>query len=72
LTLQVQTSMDGKTWSAPVATGVAGTLTDIAFKPVRAKFVKVTTTTVPANAQAWTIQNLKVYQQPGPAAAPAK
>ena len=64
---QVQVSMDGTTWGQPVARGKgAGTLTDIAFPPVRAKFVRLTQSGT-ADAP-WTIQRLRLYE-PGAAAA---
>jgi mono/diheme cytochrome c family protein len=61
----VQTSMDGTTWSAPVAEGEStGTATVIAFKPVSAKFVRITQTATTENAAAWSIQRLRLYQPP--------
>jgi hypothetical protein len=64
---QVQVSVDGTTWSEPVARGTGGTTqTDIAFAPARAKFVRVTQT---ANADApWTRLRLRLYE---PGTAPA-
>ena len=42
---KVQVSMDGKTWGAPVAQGEGSPATTIAtFRPVQAKFVRVTQT----------------------------
>jgi hypothetical protein len=59
---QVQVSTDGSTWSEPVARGKGtGTLTDISFAPVRAKFVRVTETGTVDNAP-WTIQRLRLYE----------
>ncbi len=64
---QVELSMDGTTWGAPVARGKgSGTLTDIVFAPTRAKFVRITQSGT-ANAP-WTIQRLRLYE-PGPGAA---
>jgi mono/diheme cytochrome c family protein len=61
----VQLSMDGTTWSAPVAEGQgAGTTTVIAFKPVDAKFIRITQTATTENAPAWSIQRLRLYQPP--------
>ena len=58
---QVQVSMDGARWSEPVARGTGGTTqTDIAFKPTRAKFVRITQTAA-ADAP-WTIQRLRLYE----------
>ena len=65
---QVQVSMDGSTWETPVARGKgAGTLTDIPFAPVRAKFLRITQTGTAENAP-WTIQRLRLYE-PGSASA---
>jgi mono/diheme cytochrome c family protein len=59
----VQVSQDGKTWSKPVATGKGQSRhTTIAFPPVRAKFVRITQTDTVADAPAWSIGNLRVYQ----------
>jgi hypothetical protein len=67
---QVQVSMDGATWGQPVARGKGtGTLTDIAFAPVRARFVRITQSGA-ADAP-WTIQRLRLYE-PGAAAAGTK
>jgi len=60
---KVQVSMDGTTWSQPVAEGQgAGARTVIAFKPVRAKFVRVTQTASEENAPAWSMSNLRLYE----------
>jgi len=59
---QVQVSMDGTTWSKPVATGTgAGATTTITFAPTQAKFVRVTETA--ADNAPWSIQNLRLYQK---------
>jgi mono/diheme cytochrome c family protein/glucose/arabinose dehydrogenase len=64
---QVQVSMDGTAWGDPIARGKGtGTLTDISFPPVRARFVRITQTGSAENAP-WTIQRLRVYE-PGGAA----
>ena len=60
---QVQVSMDGATWSAPVAEGKGqGAATDITFAPVRAKFVRITQTANAADAPPWSIQRLQLYE----------
>jgi hypothetical protein len=65
---QVQVSMDGSTWGTPVARGKgAGTLTDIPFAGVRAKFLRITQTGTAENAP-WAIQRLRLYE-PGSASA---
>jgi mono/diheme cytochrome c family protein len=71
---KVQVSSDGQTWSDPVAEGKgSGTTTMIAFKPVKAKFVRITETETAENAQTWSIQKLRFYEAPaGPIMASAK
>jgi mono/diheme cytochrome c family protein len=59
---QVQTSMDGATWSAPVAEGAAsGTSTRVVFTPVRAKFVRITQTATTPDAPPFAVQRLKLF-----------
>jgi mono/diheme cytochrome c family protein len=61
----VQVSTDGSTWSAPVAEGrAAGWRTVIVFKPVEARFVRITQTETAADAPAWSVQRLRLYQLP--------
>jgi mono/diheme cytochrome c family protein/glucose/arabinose dehydrogenase len=71
---RVETSMDGASWGAPVATGEGGGLmTAIAFRPVRAKFVRITQTAAATDGASWTMQRLRLYQAPGrPAASAAR
>ena len=58
---QVQVSSDGTSWGQAVARGKGtGTLTDIVFAPVRAKFVRITQSGT-ADAP-WTIQRLRLYE----------
>ena len=61
---QVQLSMDGSSWGAPVATGQGAPLTVVALPPTRARFVRMTQTGSGADAPAWVIQNLRVYTAP--------
>jgi hypothetical protein len=69
---RVETSMDGASWGTPVATGEGGGLmTAIAFRPVRAKFVRITQTAAPNDGASWTMQRLRLYQAPGGQAASA-
>jgi mono/diheme cytochrome c family protein len=62
---QVQVSVDGSTWSPPVAEGqgVPGT-TVIPFAPVNAKFVRITQTATVSDAPAWSMRLLRLYQAP--------
>ena len=59
---QVQVSADGTTWSAPVAQGSGQSpTTTIPFKPVQAKFIRITQTASDPSAPIWAIQRLRVY-----------
>jgi hypothetical protein len=59
----VTLSLDGKTWSAPVAQGQGNSAsTATAFAPVDAKFVRITQTAAVSNAPAWSIQRLRLYR----------
>ncbi len=61
----VEVSMDGKTWSKPVAVGKgSGPRTTIAFAPTQAKFVRITQTDTTADAPAWSVRNLRIYEAP--------
>jgi mono/diheme cytochrome c family protein len=62
---QVQVSVDGRAWGAPVVEGQGdGTTTVIVFEPVRARFVRITLTADPDDAPPWTIQRLRLYRAP--------
>jgi F5/8 type C domain len=59
----VTVSMDGTTWSAPVATGEGtGQTTVISFAPVQAKFVRITQTATVDAAPPWSIQRLRLFE----------
>ena len=59
---RVQVSMDGKTWGPAVAEGKGAASTTIAtFRPVRAKFIRVTQTDTPDQALPWSVLNFRVY-----------
>ncbi len=59
---RVQVSMDGKSWSAPLAQGEGSPATTIAtFKPVQARFIRVTQTGQEADAPAWSVLNFRIY-----------
>jgi hypothetical protein len=60
----VQVSTDGTSWSAPLATATGSTLTTFAFKPTRAKFVRITRNAPAPNDAPWTIQNLRLFRAP--------
>jgi hypothetical protein len=60
---KVQVSMDGATWSEPVAQGVGnGPQTAITFTPVRTRFVRITQTATTENAPPWGIQQMQLYE----------
>ena len=61
----VQVSVDGTTWSKPVAEGKGdGARTTITFAPTRAKFLRITQTDTAADAPNWSIGNLRIYEAP--------
>jgi mono/diheme cytochrome c family protein len=63
---RVQLSMDGKTWGAPVAEGKGSPATTIVtFRPVQAKFIRVTQTDKAEGAPAWSVLNFRVYTAGG-------
>jgi mono/diheme cytochrome c family protein len=61
----VQVSIDGTSWGSPVATGKGeGAHTTITFEPARARFIRITQTEAAADAPAWSIRNLRIYEAP--------
>jgi len=59
---ELTVSSDGKEWSAPLAKGQAkGSVTDIEFKAVPAKFIRITQTGR-ADGNFWSIHELEVLQ----------
>ncbi|MEO8563898.1 MAG: discoidin domain-containing protein [bacterium] len=58
----VQVSMDGSTWSAPVAEGQGSPQMTIAFAPVRTKFVRITQTGTGENPAPWYMQQIQLYE----------
>jgi mono/diheme cytochrome c family protein len=62
LAYRVQLSMDGKSWSAPVAEGKGSPATTIVtFRPAQAKFVRVTQMGAAADALPWSVLNFRAY-----------
>ena len=58
----VQLSMDGKSWSAPVAEGKGTPATTVAtFRPAQARFIRVTQTDAGESAPPWSVLNFRVY-----------
>jgi hypothetical protein len=60
---RIQVSLDGGTWSAPVAEG-EGTpgLMTITFAPVSARFVRIIQTASVPDATPWSMRLLRLYQ----------
>lgn len=62
---RVQVSMDGQTWSEPVAEGQSqnplNPSTVIPMAPVRAKFFRITQTGTPSFPIGWAIQRIRVF-----------
>jgi hypothetical protein len=62
---RVQLSMDGTTWSAPVAEGTAsGNMTAISWTPAMARFLRITQTATTPGAPAWSMLETKLYSRP--------
>ncbi|HZB25413.1 MAG TPA: discoidin domain-containing protein [Vicinamibacterales bacterium] len=58
---RVEVSLDGRTWTGPVAEGEGGGYaTLIAFPPVRARFIRITQTDDRADLPVWYMRYLKV------------
>jgi glucose/arabinose dehydrogenase/mono/diheme cytochrome c family protein len=68
---RVEVSTNGKTWTAAADGQGSGSPTTVAFRPVRARFVRITLTAPVENGAAWSIQMLRLYQAPGRARANA-
>jgi hypothetical protein len=59
---KVQVSTDGKSWSAPVGQGEGSVQTQtVTFKPVPAKFVRITQTGTAENPLPWSVLNFRLY-----------
>jgi hypothetical protein len=59
---QVQLSMDGTTWGAPVAEGQgAGAETRISFPPARARFLRITQTASVESAPPLSVRRLRLF-----------
>ncbi len=67
---KVEVSINGVDWGKqPVAQGQGSDLTIATFKPVQAKFIRITQTGADATAPPWSIQRFRVF---GPATTGAK
>ena len=56
--------MDGQSWGRAVGTGTIGTLNEVAFTPVRAKFVRITETAAPTGTAPLRIENVRLLEAP--------
>ena len=64
---RIQVSIDGTTWSDPVAEGPGtGPSMVIAFRPVLAKLVRFTQTASIENGPPWAMQQIQLYEIRGP------
>jgi hypothetical protein len=62
LAYRVEVSLDGKSWSTPVGEGKGSPSTAIVtFRPVRAKFVRITQTEKAEQALPWSVLNFRVF-----------
>ena len=63
---QVESSVDGKKWSEPLAIGVGKhPMTDISFPTTEAKFLKITQTGK-VNGLYWSIHEMQIFGKPTP------
>jgi hypothetical protein len=59
----VQVSMDGQGWGAPIAQGAGSTpATVIGFAPVQARFIRVTQTGTAVTTEQWAIAQVRVFE----------
>jgi hypothetical protein len=64
IAFRIQLSTDGSAWGKPVAEGKGSHDTTVAtFQPVMAKFVRVTQTGRADGAPAWSVLNMRIYEQ---------
>ena len=59
---RVEVSVDGTTWQR-VAEGSGAPLTTAAFRPTRARFVRITQTADAGGEPPWVVQNLRVFRR---------
>ena len=54
--------MDGKSWGSPVAEGKGSAATTVAtFRPVQARFIRISQTDQAEGAPPWSVLNFRVY-----------
>ena len=59
---KVEASVNGTTWVTTAEGRGAGSPTIIAFRPVPAKFVRITQTAPAEGPATWSIQQLRIYE----------
>ena len=59
----METSLNGTVWTVVAEGRGDGSDTEIAFKPIQAKFIKLTQTAATDNAPPWSIADLRVLEQ---------
>ena len=57
--------MNGTTWTQVAAGEGTGANTAITFRPVSAKYLKITQTAAPTAAPPWSITQLRIFEVPG-------
>jgi hypothetical protein len=65
---KVETSLNGTAWTVAAEGAGTGSPTTITFRPVRAKFVRLTQTATEAGAPPLSIQQLRLFEAPAAAA----
>ena len=65
---KVETSLNGTAWTVAAEGKGEGAETIITFRPVQAKFVKITQTASVDGAPVWSMQQLKLYEAATPGA----
>jgi mono/diheme cytochrome c family protein len=61
---KVETSLNGTAWTVAAEGTGQGATTVVTFRPVRAKFVKITQTATADNAPPWSVQQLRIFEIP--------
>jgi mono/diheme cytochrome c family protein len=61
---KIETSLNGTTWAVAAQGTGSGPSTTITFRPVRAKFVRMTQTATADEAPPWSIQQMRLFEAP--------
>jgi hypothetical protein len=65
---KLETSLNGTAWTLATEGTGTGPSTTITFRPVRARFVRLTQTATMDGAPSWSIQQMRLFEAPAPAA----